>query len=255
MKKLQIPHVVGKALVATGICMALIQVGGAQVMTSSNYKIQSDSVNVGGGLSTSTNYGLESTAGEIATGLGTSTNYTLRAGYQAMQEVFISLSAVADLTLSPSLGGVTGGISIGSTSVLVTTDSPAGYQLTIKSSNSPSMQSGSSTIADYVPVGGVPDFIFINDSTDVQLGYSPGGTNVATRFKDNGSICGIGSGDVASRCWDGLATTTKVIATAGASNHPAGATTTLQFQVGIGGSTSVVPGLYIATTTLTALPL
>jgi hypothetical protein len=38
-------------------------------------------------------------------------------------------------------------------------------------------------------------------------------------------------------------------------NHPNGATTTLRFQVNIGGSIVVPTGTYVATTTLTALPL
>ncbi len=250
-----IPRILGKALLATGLIVCVLQITDAQVMTSTNYKIQSDSVNVGGGYSTSTNYGLETTAGEVATGQSTSTNYQLRAGYQQMQEVFMSLSAVSTINLTPNLGGVSGGTSNGSTTVVVITDSPSGYQLTIKVGNTPAMQSGAASIADYVPVGAQPDYLFITDPTDAQLGYSPEGIHVAARFRDNGSACGVGSGDVALRCWDGLATTSKTIATAAVANQPAGATTTINFRVGIGGSVGVTPGLYVATTTLTALPL
>ena len=215
-----IPRHLGKALLATVLVVCVLQIADAQVMTSTNYKIQSDSVNVGGGNSTSTNYGLETTAGEVATGQSTSTNYQLRAGYQQMQEVFMSLSAVATINLTPNLGGISGGTSNGSTTVVVITDSPSGYQLTIKAGNAPAMQSGTASIADYVPVGAQPDFLFVTDPTDVQLGYSPEGVNVATRFRDNGSACGVGSGDILLRCWDGLATTAKAISTAAAANQP-----------------------------------
>ena len=255
MKLFFTPHSVGQALVATAICVFLMQVATAQVMSSTNYKIQSDSVNVGGGRSTSTNYGLESTVGEIATGNSSSTNYQLRAGYQHMQEVFLSMTVPSPVTLSPALGGLTGGISTGSTSFVVVTDSQAGYQVTIRASSSPAMQNGLNTIADYVPAGGVPDFAYVNISTDVHFGFSPEGTNLATRYRDNGSICGTGSGDTAQRCWDGLSTTDRVIVNATSANQPAGATTSIRFQVGIGGSVAVPSGTYIATSTITALPL
>lgn len=254
MKLFFAPPSVGKALIATGICVALLQVATAQVMSSTNYKIQSDSVNVGGGRSTSTNYGLESTVGEVASGLSSSTNYQLRAGYQHMQEVFLSMSVPAAVILS-SLGGISGGISTGSTSVLVITDSPAGYQIMIKASSSPAMQNGVNTIADYAPAGGVPDFAFVNIPTDVHFGFSPEGNNLATRYKDNGSICGTGSSDTAGRCWDGLSTTDRTIVNATAANQPSGATTSIRFQVGIGGRVAVPAGTYTATTTITALPL
>ena len=255
MKSFFAPHTVGKALLATALCVALMQVATAQVMSSTNYKIQSDSVNVGGGNSTSTNYRLESTVGEVATGQSTSTNYQLLAGYQQMQEVFLSMTVPATVTLVPSLGGLTGGTSTGSTSVIVVTDSPAGYQVTIRASSSPAMQSGVNTIADYVPVGAVPDFLFANMATSVHFAFSPEGTNLASRYKDNGAACGVGALDTAGRCWDGLSMTDRTIVSATAANHPVGATTTVQFRVGIGGSVAVPVGTYVATTTITALPL
>jgi hypothetical protein len=68
----------------------------AQVMQSTNYRIQSDSVNVGGIYSSSSNYRLEDTTGEIATGESSSTNYQIKAGYQQMQETYLSLSGGTD---------------------------------------------------------------------------------------------------------------------------------------------------------------
>lgn len=245
----------GHAAVCTLLCIGVLSIAGAQVMSSTNYSIQSDSVNVGGGTSTSTNYGMESTVGEIATGRASSTNYELRAGYQQMQEVFISISAAADVTLLPTLGGFTGGVSSGTTAVLVTTDSPSGYQLTIQATGTPAMRSGANSIANYAPIGAVPDFTFVTDPSDVQFGFSPEGTDVAVRFQDAGSVCGIAGSDTADRCWDGLSVLPVAIALSGNANHPLGATTTIQFRVGIGGSIGVAPGTYVATTTLTALPL
>lgn len=242
------------ASICTVIVFLSLQLAGAQVMQSNNYQIQSDSINFGGGLSSSSNYVLESTAGEVGTGVGSSSNYALKAGYQQMQEVYIALSASSDIALSPSIPGISGGTSNGSTTVTVTTDSPSGYALTIAASQSPAMQKGSDTIADYVPAGD-PDFTFTTDATDAHFGYSPEGSDVVQRFKDDGASCNTGSLETSGACWDGLATTEETIASHTGSNHPDGSTTTVRFRVGVGGSVVQAPGVYIATTTLTALPL
>ena len=226
----------------------------AQVMQSPSYRIQSDSINFGGGLSTSTNYSLESTAGEIATGESSSASYNLFAGYQQMQEVFISLTPSPDIVMTPTLGGVTGGESNGSTTVTVITDSPSGYQLTIEASQSPAMRKEADSIGDYSP-GAEPDFSFTTAANDSHFGYSPEGSDVVQRFLDDGGICNTGVFDTGLSCWDGLSTTAASIASDSDPNHPNGATTTIYFRVGIGGSVNQPPGTYTATTTLTALSL
>jgi hypothetical protein len=223
-------------------------------MESGSFQIQSDSINFAGGLSSSTSYVLESTAGEVGSGNSNSTNYKLKAGYQQMQEVYIALSGSADVTMSPAISGVTGGESNGSTTVTVITDSPAGYSLTIESQTSPAMQGPSASIADYVPTGN-PDFSFITGVNDAHFGFSPEGVDVVQRFRDNTSLCNVGGLDTSFACWDGLAVTAQTIASASNANHPQGATTTLRFKVGIGGGVGQAPGVYTATTTLTAIPL
>jgi hypothetical protein len=227
----------------------------AQVMQSGNYTMQSDSINFGGGLSSSTNYVQESTAGEIASGDSQSSNYQLRAGYQQMQEVYLSLSATSDISLTPVISGVFGGTSNGSTTLTVLTDSPSGYALTIEASGSPAMVGpGGATIADYVPVGN-PDYSFILAPTASRFAFTPEGVDVVGRFKDNGSLCNVGALNSAETCWDGLSTTPQSIAQRTSPNHPVGSTTTVRFRVGVGSSAGQTPGLYSATTTLTALPL
>ncbi|MDQ3089926.1 MAG: hypothetical protein M3Q24_02110, partial [bacterium] len=76
-------------------------------MQSSTYRIDFDSVNVGGGQSQSGTYLLEDSAGEIATGSSTSATYNLQAGYQQLNDVSISITAAADVVMSPSIGGLT----------------------------------------------------------------------------------------------------------------------------------------------------
>jgi len=242
------------SVVAVALIFLSMQIAVAQVMQSASYRIQSDSINFGGGLSTSSSYTLESTGGEIATGESSSATYNLKAGYQQMQEVYIALSGVTNVIMTPSIPGVSGGTANGSTTVTVTTDSPSGYQLTVEATGTPAMQKGSDTIADYVPAGD-PDFSFITGVADSHFGYTPEGVDVVQRFLDDGGSCNTGSLETALACWDGLSTTVEAIALAGGANHPSGATTTIRFRVGIGGSVLQAPGTYVATTTLTALPL
>lgn len=244
-----------RSLIATLILILLLNVASAQVMSSSNYGIRSDSINVGGGLSTSSNYSEQDTVGEVGNDTSTSTNYSLKAGYQQMQAVYISMSSVTNANLSPSLGGLTGGMATGSSLVVITTDDPAGYQLLYSSQNSPAMQSGSSTISDYLPAGPVPDFLFATTSGKAYFAFSPEGVDIATRYKDNGTGCGVGSSDNTDRCWDGLATSTRIIAQGAVANHPLGNGTNIKFRLNIGTGAVVNPGLYTATTTLTALAL
>lgn len=242
------------ALFCTVVTMGSLQTSWAQAMQSSNYQIQSDSINFAGGFSSSTNYQLESTAGEVATGISNSATYTLKAGYQQMQAVYLALSGATDVIMAPSIPGVSGGTANGSTIVTVITDNPAGYALYVAATTNPAMQKAPDSIADYVPVGN-PDFTFATAVADAHFGYSPEGIHIVNRFKDNGSSCNVGSTHTAFACWDGLSTTDEIIASATNSNHPAGATTTILFRVGVGSAVVQAPGVYTATTTITALPL
>lgn len=242
------------SLFLTALIFSVVSVGYAQVRSSSNYQIQSDSINVAGGYSSSTNYQQESTVGELATGVSTSSSYTLRAGYQQMQEVFLSLAGVADLTMDTALGGLTGGTSNASGTYTVVTDSPAGYQLTIEAQNAPAMQKGLDSIADYQD-GGVADTVFTVGATEALFGYTVDGVDTSQYFLDSAGSCGSGATDSSFTCWTGLDTVAQTVAQGAAANQPGGATTTIHFRVGIGGDAGVIAGEYVATTTITALPL
>ncbi|MEK7213799.1 MAG: hypothetical protein AAB637_01635 [Patescibacteria group bacterium] len=61
----------------------------AQVMSSSKYKIQSDSMNFGGARSSSGSYIIEDTVGEIATGDSSGNTHKVRAGYQQIDSVVV----------------------------------------------------------------------------------------------------------------------------------------------------------------------
>jgi hypothetical protein len=243
-----------QTLILFALLVFLLNVSFAQVRSSSNYQLQSDSINVGGGYSSSTSYLQESTIGEMGTGESNSTSYSLLAGYQQMQEVYLSLSVTGGVSMSPDLPGLTGGTSNGSTTLTVITDSPSGYQLTIEAENSPAMQSGANSLADY-NAGANPDFSFITGGSDAHFGFSPEGVDIVQAFLDDGGTCNAGALDTALSCWDGLSTTPTVISQSTNSNHPTGATTSVNFRVGVGSSSGVESGMYIATTTVTALTL
>jgi len=227
----------------------------AQVRSSSNYQLESDSINVGGGLGNSANFGLESTAGEVATGRSTSTNFSLQAGYQQLNDVFLSFAGGVDIIMSSDLPGLTGGTSNGSTTFTVITDSPTGYEVTIQSEGAPAMQSANGSSIPNYNNGDTADFAFTIPAASAVFGFSPQGVDVADTFLDNTTVCGTGSSNTPGACWAGVSTTPITIAESTSSNQPSGASTTLQFQVGIASGAGVESGEYTATTTLTALPL
>jgi len=237
------------------LLVASVALVSAQTRTSPSYQLQSDSINLGGGLSDSASYSLESTVGEVATGPSDSASFSLRAGYQQMQSVFISLAGGVDVTLSPSLPGITGGESNGSTTFTVITDSPAGYTLTVAAAESPAMQRGDgASISNYTPTS-TADFAFTIPSASAEFGFTPQGVDVVSAFLDNGVTCGVGSTDTPLACWAPVATSAIQIAQGVGANHPTGATTSVHYRVAISNGAVVPAGLYTATTTVTALPL
>lgn len=227
------------------------------VMDSNNYSIQSDSVNFGGGFSESDNYAIQDTLGEIATGESSSDNYIIRAGYQQMNEVYLALVPADNVTMSPSLGGLSGGTSNGSTTITVTTDSPAGYAAYLKASQSPAMQgvNEGGTIANYTTATSTPDFTFAVANTDAEFGFSPEGDDVADEYLDDGADCNTGSTDTTDACWGPVTTSDELIAERVSGNHPSGTETAIKFRLTIGDSGFVLEDTYVATTTVTVLAL
>ena len=56
----------------------------AFVSSSASYRLQSDSINVGGIPVSSASYKMENTVGEVGTGVVTSASYKVKGGYQQM---------------------------------------------------------------------------------------------------------------------------------------------------------------------------
>ncbi len=227
----------------------------ATVMNSTNYSLESDSLNFGGGRSSSSNFVQESTFGEIATGYLASANYNLHAGYQQMDASFLSLSVSGNVSLLPAIPASGAGVATGSTTVLVTTDNSAGYELYIKASSSPALVSNLDSFGDYTPVGVGPDFLFVVLASDGEFGFSPEGADIVQSFKDDGATCNAGSSNTVDRCWLGLLVSNILVASDSSANSPGGEITTLKFRAESGVSNTQIPGSYVATSTVTAIAL
>jgi hypothetical protein len=256
MKKIKITIISSAFLTLVSVFPACIF---AYTMGSSNYRIDSDSINVGGtNLSTSANYKVSDSVGEVATGLSSSTNYYLKdAGfwhYEAASSTYITINSPSGVSL-PSISGLTGGVATSSSSWVVTTNNSLGYQMTVVASTSPALKSTNTSIPDYVPSGANPDFAFTVSSSQAYFGFSPEGNDIVQRYKDNGSSCNFGASDTANACWDGFSTISKVVAQSSSSNL-SGATTTLKYRVEIGSAKiQDASNGYSASVTVTATTL
>jgi len=230
--------------------------GLAYVASSSNYRIQSDSINVGGTRQTSTSYISEDTIGEIATGDSTSTSYRLKAGYQQMQETYIAISVSPDeVVMSSDIGGITGGQSNGSTTATVITDSASGYSLSVRSSASPALATSSYIFADYTPaVAETPDYSWSIVSSTSSFGFTPYGSDTVTKYRYIGTACNQSGGAAnADTCWYGFSTSNETIANSYFSNHPTGTETTVELEAESGIEHVQEQGIYEATIISTAL--
>ena len=227
----------------------------AYVASSSNYIIQSDSINNAGGLSTSTSYRTQDTVGESGVGTSSSPTYQLKGGYQQMQETYIAISAPGNVTMLPNIPSVGGGVADGVAVWTVTTDDPAGYTMNIVSALAPALKSGANSFADYAPAGANPDFTFTTAATSANFGFSPEGSDIVQKYKDNGASCNAGALDSGSACWSGLSTTANTIVTRTTPNHPSGTATTVRFRAASGASNTQPAGSYTATATLTVIAL
>lgn len=230
--------------------------------SSENFRIQADSLNVGGAREFSTNFRMEDTTGEIASDESQSASFKLRAGYQQMLETFISISDAPNVTMSQTIPGIGGGFATGDAVWTVTTDNRAGYTLTVKASTDPALLcddgaggcvDGVDVFANYTPEqAGTPDFTFSIGVNTAEFGFTPEGADVTQKFLDNGSICNTGSSNTADACWYNFATADENIAKSSVSNHPSGTATTIKFRAESGTSNVQTSGIYRATITVTA---
>ncbi len=99
--------------------------------------------------------------------------YVLNAGYQQMNETFLSISLVNDVILEPGVGIIANN-SVASELLRVRSDNPAGYNLYVKTTQSPALQKigGGNNFSDYTPTTPAMPEIWSVDSGQSQFGYS-----------------------------------------------------------------------------------
>jgi len=225
-------------------------------MISNSYKIQESSINTGGlDVASSGSYKIMDTIGEVGTGEASSTLYKVKAGYRQMEvDYSISISGGGVAALTPSIGGVTGGTATATTSLTVITDNPLGYSLSIKADTTPALKSGLYSFANYTPTStGIPDYEWSISNSDSEFGFSPEGTDIKQKYKDDGGSCNTGGSDNPDKCWYGLSTSDESISNSSSANNPSGTQTTIKLKAESGSAHIQESGAYTATITATAM--
>jgi len=170
-----------------------------------------------------------------------------------------------DVTMIGTITGLSGGVATGSTYAVVRTNDTDGYNMTIRfpfaTTTGMDGEATASYINNYTPATpGTPDFNWVNNAPGgaAEFGYtvkSSSTADVATRFRNNGSVCNnAGGGDVATKCWMNPSTTAITIINRTSGAAPLGATTTLLFKVYAPDTPTpaLETDIYTATATLTA---
>ncbi len=233
----------------------------AFVMSSDSYHIQQDSINIGGTEDSASNsYKLKDTAGEIATGKSSSNSYNLYAGYRQMNETYISVSLPDNVTLTPAIGGVTGGTGNGFVSWTIITDNNAGFTATLKASSTMMVENsqGDNIQAYTEAVNGVPDYDWTVAANAAEFGYhatTTNSTDLDQSFKSAGSSpCNTGSTMANNQCWLSASTSPETLINRATETTLDGVILGIKFQVEIDNHV-VIEDTYTATTTVTMLTL
>ncbi|MDE2041183.1 MAG: hypothetical protein KGI59_02280 [Patescibacteria group bacterium] len=203
-------------------------------------------------------------AAEPAIGFGAATSTSQFTISETVTSEISFKTPASNVTLSPSLGGITGGDATGTTQVVVSTNNSTGYNMTVQASSSLGMLGNSNpadTIPAYVPSSAdVPDFNFTVPANAAYFGYTVSASttaDLAQLFKDNGTSCNTGSSDTAglAHCWLNASTTAVTVVDTSSATLGSGSTSTLAFHVRINSnpSPSIPNDTYVATTTLTAV--
>jgi hypothetical protein len=245
--------------IRTFLLLALLtipMVVAADAMQSTSYRIKFDSLNAGGGFATSSNFGIQDTVGEQATGDSAGTLYNVRAGYQQVDTpAYITISLNPDVNL-PSISGFSGGSSSTTTDWTVITNNSAGYEFLVRATSTPALKANTGAFfSDYVPAGSNPDFTFTYGTTESRFGFSVEGTEAGPQFKDNGSVCGVGTSETTDACYVGFTMTDETVAGRSTANAPGGSVVTLRLKAGIGVDKIQDSGTYSASIVVTAVAL
>jgi hypothetical protein len=180
----------------------------AAVMQSTNYQIQSDNLTPSGGQWSSVNYIFKDSFGEVSTGISDSTSYSMRAGYQEMQETYLSISSPGVLNMTPSIPGISGGTADVSGTFNVITDDAAGFTLALNASTAHAMMAESDPTYYFSNYSATPTYTWTVYSGNAQFGYTVEpesyGDTVIDFLDDTSNNCGTGDANGTGTCWAGF---------------------------------------------------
>jgi hypothetical protein len=133
----------------------------------------------------------------------------------------ITISSPADVTMSPSIPGMTGNAgspSTGSVTWTVTTNDTAGFNMTLAASTSPALKlDASNYFDDYTPAtAGTPDYTWQSPASGAaEFGFTVEPATAADTvalFKDDGlSACNTGTNNGTDTCWYNFATSSLTV--------------------------------------------
>lgn len=148
-------------------------------MNDGSYKINADSINIGGDASSSGGYKLNDTIGEIASGEGASGSFKMNAGFQAMVNSYLTLTVDSH---TKDLGSLLPGSPItGQTTVDVTTDSWNGYILNVSKNHKMRHTDAVTTIDDHNGTLATP--VLWSAPNNLGFGFTViSGTNVDSKW-------------------------------------------------------------------------
>ena len=183
----------------------------ASVMSSTHYAIQSDDATVGGGNgATSANYIYGDTMGEVTAGPATSTSFALRAGYQEMQQTYITITPPGDLNMRPDILGITGGTASAPASFSVKTDNEAGFNMSLAASTPIAMMASGDATYYFDNYSSTPTYGWAVATGNAQFGFSVPAQDAITKFRDNGSnACNAAEGSTGN-CFAGFPATSSM---------------------------------------------
>jgi hypothetical protein len=220
--------------------------------TITNASIGTDTLTLTNGSVTKT-YNLN--VAQSSTGNGTGNNSVINVTQIVTSE--ITISAPANVIMSPAIAGMTGGTANGSATWTVKTNNAAGFIMKIKASTSPALTASGGSFADYTQAStGIPDFSWSIDNAASEFGYTVEPSIVAdttTLFKDDGNNCNTGSLNTTDKCWAAFNTTDATILNRSTTTTSAGEDAIVKLRAQSGPSHHQIQGDYQATVTVTAL--
>jgi hypothetical protein len=175
----------------------------------------------------------------------------------------ISISSPTDVSMSPSIPGITGGTAnnVGSpTTWNVSTNDTSGWELALQYNHVLRKGSGGSDqteFDDYTETSaGTPDYSWGSvGSGNEEFGFNvSSGSEVIQKWLDDGSSsCNSSGGNATSNhCWSPLSTSNQKISEDTSQTSSSGIDTSVEFQAQAGSSNDLEEGTFTTTVTATA---